>query len=534
MTRITSPAPRLAKRRAGVRRSVATRVLLSYTLVTVALTLVTGWGVVAQRRAARDAELIRTGYLPLTLALRDAVHGQDSWNVQLNHITSASNPVDKRVWFETTLKVGRPKAFGGVRQALSLAFTSSEDDSVRKIGERLSQEATEIERSLAPDKEELAQLFESLGRGDAARAEALRDSLVTRGSQGKRRLSDLQTRAERNVDSLLDTARARERVALALAFGLGAFSLLVGLGAALYARRVLRPLGEVTARAKAVADGDLTPRLVAASGDEIGELAQTFENMVQAIARANEQLVSSERLATIGKMAALVTHEIRNPLSSIGLNIELLEEELVGAGEESQALLRAIRGEVERLTALSEQYLSVARQRKAELARESLDDVVTEALGFIRKELERSGIELESEREPGLPMVMLDEGQIRQVLFNLVRNAADALPEGGHLWVRVQRGEPLEAEEEIEAQEEPTPTWVELVIEDDGEGIDEEVRARLFEPFFSTKRQGTGLGLPITRQIIEAHGGTIRVEQRSPSGARFVISLPPAPDEPVT
>ena len=102
---------------------------------------------------------------------------------------------------------------------------------------------------------------------------------------------------------------------------------------ALYARRVLRPLALVTERAKAVASGDLKPREAIASNDEIGELAATFEGMVSAIARANEELLATERLATIGKMAAHVTHEIRNPLSSIALNVELLEDDLAHASE---------------------------------------------------------------------------------------------------------------------------------------------------------------------------------------------------------
>lgn len=492
------------------RRTVATRVLLSYALVTLALAVMTGWGVLAQRRASAEAELIRSGYLPLSLALRDAVHGQDSWNIQLNHITSVRNPVDKRVWFDTQLKAGRPKAFGEVRAALSRAFVSSDESSVKSTGQELSREATQIEQSLSKDKEELGQLFDALSRGDAERAEALRDSLVTRGSKGKRRLSELENRVEKNVDTLLDRARARERLAIQLALGLGVFTALVGLGAALYARRVLRPLALVTERAKAVAEGDLTPREVVSSNDEIGELADTFETMVRAIARANEQLVSQERLATIGKMAALVTHEIRNPLSSIGLNVELLEEELEQADEETRSLLKAIKGELERLSALSEQYLSVARQRPTQLERENLSDVVEEALEFIRKDLARRGVTLHIDLDPSPPAVLLDEAQIKQALFNLVRNGADAMGEGGQLWVSV-RSEGAD---------------VLLLVEDEGGGIDAETLERLFEPFFSTKSQGTGLGLPITRQIIEAHGGEIHVAAREPRGTRFSIRLP--------
>src|SRR5690606_6210723 len=122
-----------------------------------------------------------------------------------------------------------------------------------------------------------------------------------------------------------------------------------------------------------------------------------FEGMVEAIARANEQLVATERLATVGKMAAHVTHEIRNPLSSIALNLELLEEELAPESEEARALVRAISGEVERLSSLSQQYLAFARQRSSTVALEELADVVRGACDFSRRELEKASIRLELE-----------------------------------------------------------------------------------------------------------------------------------------
>jgi nitrogen fixation/metabolism regulation signal transduction histidine kinase len=181
----------------------------------------------------------------------------------------------------------------------------------------------------------------------------------------------LEQRVQRNVDALLDAARARARLAFGLLIGLAAFTAVVAVALALHVRGVLLPLAKVTARARVVAAGDLTPRPVLATPDEIGELAAAFEAMVTAIARANEQIVAAERLATIGKMAAHVTHEIRNPLSSMALNVEMLEEELQGHEEEARALLRAVKHEIERLSALSAQYLSVARQRPPRSSRKT-------------------------------------------------------------------------------------------------------------------------------------------------------------------
>jgi two-component system NtrC family sensor kinase len=279
---------------------------------------------------------------------------------------------------------------------------------------------------------------------------------------------------------------------------------------AVYARRMLLPLGQVTERAKAVAMGDLEPRPAVVSNDEIGELAATFESMVSAIARANEQLISAERLATIGKMAAHVTHEIRNPLSSIALNLELLEEELPSGAEEANNLVRAMKAEVERLSALSEQYLSVARQRPQELRPEKLGEIVEEACEFVRRELEQAGATLVLDNAIGERVMKVDEAQIRQALLNLLRNAREAMPQGGQVRVSLQ----------------DTPDGgVDLTVDDEGVGMPAAARERLFEPFFTTKHHGTGLGLAITRQIAEAHGGQIRVEPREPKGTRIVVHL---------
>jgi signal transduction histidine kinase len=242
--------------------------------------------------------------------------------------------------------------------------------------------------------------------------------------------------------------------------------------------------------------------------------------MVGAIGRANAELVQAERLAAIGKMAAHVTHEIRNPLSSMGLNIEMLEEELATMGEtsESRQLVRAIKREIERLAELSEEYLRVARRPVPHFEKESLADLVREVVEFIRPELAKAKVSCEVEIDEALPAVAFDEGQIRQALLNLIRNAREATqPTGGRLWVRVKSSGKSNG-----------AGGVDLVVDDDGSGIKDDVRDKVFDPFFTTKERGTGLGLALTRQIVEAHGGTISCEARLPRGTRFFVHLPQA------
>ncbi|HRH00931.1 MAG TPA: HAMP domain-containing sensor histidine kinase, partial [Polyangiaceae bacterium] len=279
--------------------------------------------------------------------------------------------------------------------------------------------------------------------------------------------------------------------------------------------RLLRPLGAVTARARAVAQGDRTPKPVAPASDEIGELAVAFEKMVEAVAAAQSRSVASERLAAIGKMAAHVTHEIRNPLSSISLNIELLDEELAGATlpGEARDLLAAITREVERLGNLSEEYLRLARIPTSRMDAEDLGALVLDVAKFSRPELARAGLELTVDVADDLPQTLFDEAQLRQAVLNLLRNAREATPSGG-------AGGVIELSVLAEGMS------VVLLVADRGGGIPEGLRERVFDPFFSTKGEGTGLGLATTRRIVEAHGGTLGWSAREGGGTVFRLALP--------
>jgi signal transduction histidine kinase len=493
------------------RKTVVVRVLLSYAVVALAFSFVATWSVIAQRNAARQAEMMRSAYLPLALAIRDAVGGQDTFNSQLNHITTAQNPADKRMWFDTALSLGRPRVFSDVKSTLTNAFMHRESG-LEQVGQELLDEANQIERFLDADRELLGKLFDALARRERREAEALRDQLVTRGLQAHRRLRDLEVKVGRNIDGLLAEARGREIWALRVLIASELFTVLAGLLMALYTHRVLKPLAQVTERAQAVAKGDLAPHDPILADDEIGELSKTFESMVSAIARANTELVAAERLATIGKMAAQITHEVRNPLSALALNVELLEEGIVG-NTEAQALLSAIKGEVDRLTELSERYLSVARRSKPKLEEEDIGQIIETTLAPLRAELEKHGVRATLTIDGRVGSVLIDEAQIRQVLINLVRNAREAMPEGGALAINVRQTD---------------QKMVEIAFDDDGAGIDAADAEHLFEPFFTTKKQGTGLGLPIAREIVEAHAGRIHCEPRTPKGTRFVIEIPVA------
>ncbi|RYE94357.1 MAG: sensor histidine kinase [Myxococcales bacterium] len=496
------------------RRTVAGRILAAYALVLVAFSVTLTWSAYAQRRAAQQALLLRTGYMPLLLSLSTALETQNLVSAQLNHITDARNPEDARRWIETQRRL-RPVAFVGVRSAIDRGLVRGRDTRAQQLGNDILVEVVAVESFLGTDGTRLAALFGALERGNELAAAEERERLIEHEIEGARRLRELSRRVERAMDDLSTEAASREHRAVELLVLLGAISLAVGVGTALYVRRVLGPLGRVTERARAVAQGDLTPRpLQSPPRDEIGELAGTFESMVEAIGRARGELVAAERMAAVGRMAAHVTHEIRNPISALGLNGELLEEELMplDGADEARVLLRAMRSEIDRLAALSEHYLSLARRPTRQLEEGDVGDLVGSLLTFVRPELERARVQSRLDVAPGLPEVRLDEAQLRQALLNLIRNAREAMPSGGQLALSAH----------------PVDGGVELCVDDTGEGIPDSLRASLFDPFFTTKKQGTGLGLAVTREIVDAHGGRIACEARPGGGTRFRLWLPEA------
>jgi two-component system NtrC family sensor kinase len=496
------------------RRTVARRVLASFAVTVVAFAVTVGWSVVAQRRAAEDSLELAKGFVPVALQLGQLRATQATLSTLVDGIPDERNPLTTKILLETLTSVRRAK-FIETRAAMEEGLGRVGRPATRELAIRLAAELDATEARVTDDRITFDRLFSALAAGDKDTVNRVLVSLGALEHEADRHLHALSDKVTASMDELSAQAHTRELVAIYALLTLSVLTLGVGVAVSIHTRRLLTPLGRVTERAQAVARGDLTPREVVPTEDEIGELAAAFERMVSAVARAQSRAVSNERLAAIGKMAAHVTHEIRNPLSSIGLNIELLEEELAreGARGESRALLQAITREVERLGHLSEEYLRVARLPSPRMEAEDVAAAVREIVGFARPEIERAGCSVTLNLAPSLPPALFDEAQLRQALLNLLRNAREAMTNGGPIDVGV-------AAEGMS---------VVVHVEDRGGGIPDDIRARVFDPFFSTKGEGTGLGLAITRQIVEAHGGAITCVPREGGGTRFSIALPIAP-----
>jgi two-component system NtrC family sensor kinase len=233
--------------------------------------------------------------------------------------------------------------------------------------------------------------------------------------------------------------------------------------------------------------------------------------------RLEEEKLRAERLAVIGAMSARLAHEIRNPLSSITLNIELVRDEVetlskdnASAADESRSLLRSIDSEVRRIQRVTEDYLQFARIPKPRRETVSLNEVLSQGLTFMESLFGATQVTVHTKLDESLPLIQADEGQLWQAILNLIRNALEAMPEGGTLMVGTAR----------------RGSSVALTVSDTGKGMSEQERQEMFKPFFSTKSSGTGLGLPLTQQIVAEHDGSIRCESTPGKGTTFVIELP--------
>jgi two-component system NtrC family sensor kinase len=305
-----------------------------------------------------------------------------------------------------------------------------------------------------------------------------------------------------------------EETALSVAIMLGAAGLAVALAVFLFTLRTLRPLGVLRRRARQVAEGEYTQRTGVTSHDEIGDLAREFDAMADAIQEREHRLIRSERLATVGRMAAQIAHEVRNPLSSIGLNAELLGDELATEADEARRMVASIIGEVDRLTEITETYLRFTRLPRPNLEGEDLGGLVASVVAMGRGEIVQEGITLDVDIAPDLPELPADEAQLRQALINLVRNAREALASAPtkRLGISV-------------AHHRPSGRLL-VRVSDSGAGIDQRDLGKIFDPFFSTKAQGTGLGLALVQQIVVDHGGQIDVESEPGRGTTFTLAFP--------
>ena len=306
-----------------------------------------------------------------------------------------------------------------------------------------------------------------------------------------------------------------------------------------------RPVKALERGTERLAAGDLGFQIDVRSNDEIGELAHSFnamsnqlkmehnenvawtrtleqrvEHKTRELKRAHEHALHTEKMASIGKMAAVLAHEINNPLSGILTYAKLLHKWIDsndGGKNHHRDIcdsLDLIASESRRCGDLVKNLLTFSRTTPINLQPTNLNQVIDRALRLIQHQLDLGAIQVQPDLDTELPLVICDGAQIEQVLLALMMNALDAMPQGGNLWVTTK----LSREDNV----------VRIVVRDDGCGIPPEILPRLFEPFLTTKEtgRGVGLGLAISRSILERHNGDIEVQSEVGRGTTFTVTLP--------
>jgi two-component system, NtrC family, sensor kinase len=356
---------------------------------------------------------------------------------------------------------------------------------------------------------------------------------------------------EKKVLGVLDTqfaldavdAQAAQSQRVLVAFAAAGVLVFAGISVLFVWLVLHRPIRHLIAGTHRLAGGDWSHRLEIHSNDELGEMAREFNRMTDQLAgahgeitewaqtleervrrkseeldRAHSFLLNSEKLASLGKLAATVAHEVNNPLFGILTYSRLCLKEVEKAGgdvdarERMRVKLEIIERESRRCGDIIKNLLTFARQAPRRREPNDVNALVERALTLVRHQLKLQNIALETDLAT-LPEVSCDAGQVQQIALILLTNACEAMPEGGgKLWVKTEQ----------------TESGIRIRVKDNGPGIPAEVLPHIFEPFFTTKEEKlrTGLGLAVAKSIAEQHGGSIQVQEVIHGGAEFVVSLP--------
>ncbi len=340
---------------------------------------------------------------------------------------------------------------------------------------------------------------------------------------------------ERPLDEVQRLSNASRDLML-LYLGLDALLVLI-VGYLLLTRQIVRPLGRVTAAARRVAEGDLGGRVSTAGPTEVAALAASFNVMVERLAvgraqlemrvaeladanrrleTAQREVIRSERLATVGQLAAGVAHEIGNPLSAVMGLVELLGDAEILDDDERADTLRRVQKELDRIDATVRELLQYARVDRVAPGRLDVADPVEAAVHLAAHHRRARQVEVAVAPEVwGMPEVRAHEQGLVQVLLNLLINAADAMDGRGRIVV------------EADAIESGGTSWVRLTVRDEGPGVPVDLQARVFDPFYTTKApgEGTGLGLSMCERVLEEVGGRLDLDTEVTDGASFRVWL---------
>lgn len=296
--------------------------------------------------------------------------------------------------------------------------------------------------------------------------------------------------------------------------------LLASLLAYFYTRSIVKPVNHLVSGMERFSKGQLDYRIQKLSHDEIGTLAEQFNEMAERLIEYQNTLKRTEVLETLGKLASVLSHEIRNPLNSMVINMQILKRELSKERinkERVQRFYDILASEIKRVDQLVSDFLLVARPSKIKRAQVEINKILDEVVTLQIAESLKKGVRIERDYDKKPVLANVDAAKMRQVFLNLSLNAIQAMPGGGKLRIGLQTEK---------SKQEGGQAWIKISFADTGHGIEKKNLQKIFDFYYSTKEEGTGLGLAVVQQIIDEHRGRIDVESQIDRGTVFTVYIP--------
>ncbi|MFQ5640204.1 MAG: ATP-binding protein [bacterium] len=299
---------------------------------------------------------------------------------------------------------------------------------------------------------------------------------------------------------------------------------LASLLAYIYTRWMVIPVDHLVSGMDRFSKGELNLRIERATNDEIGALAENFNEMAERISEYQNTVKRTERLETLGKLAAVLSHEIRNPLNSMVINMQILRRESskeVVNRERVDNFYKILESEIERVDQLVKDFLLIARPLSLQKSQVALNEILDEVITMRVAESLKKGVRIERDYDKIPFYANVDEAKIKQVFLNLIINALQAMPGGGKLVIGISK-----TGEKAKLNKKSSERPVCITFKDTGTGIKKENLNKIFDFYYSTKKDGSGLGLAIVQQIVEEHQGSIKVESKLSGGTTVTLCLP--------
>ena len=313
------------------------------------------------------------------------------------------------------------------------------------------------------------------------------------------------------VSPLADVLDVKSKIANRM-FLVGFFSLLLTLlFGYIISRSVTRPIKDLVVVTGDIANGNFESKAPLPSVEEIRMLASSINSMTDKLREYEKQIVHSSQLAAAGKVTAAMAHEIRNPLSSIKMMTQLLRNRLTPEPENTK-VVESLLEEISRVERIVKDLTDLMRPSELSLDVQNVNDLIEEILSVIKPRLAHRKISVKKDLAHSLPGIRIDKDKIKQVIWNLMLNAMDSMPDGGVIKVGTRKNRLAHR--------------LEVVIEDEGYGINKKIMDNIFAHFFTTKPEGLGLGLSTSKEIVESHKGSLTVENMEEKGVRATMSLP--------